>query len=32
MRLDIEKLKAIGWKPAYTSERSVRETARTLLD
>ncbi len=32
MRLDIEKLKDIGWKPAYTSERSVRETARTLLD
>lgn len=31
MRLGIEKLKAIGWKPAYTSERSVRETARTLL-
>ena len=31
MRLDIEKLKDIGWKPAYTSERSVRETARTLL-
>lgn len=32
MRLDIEKLKDIGWKPAYTSERSVRETARTLLE
>jgi len=32
MRLDIEKLKNIGWKPAYTSERSVRETARTLLE
>jgi len=31
MRLDIEKLKAIGWKPAYTSERSVRETVRALL-
>jgi UDP-glucose 4-epimerase len=31
MRLDIEKLKAIGWKPTYTSERSVRETARALL-
>ena len=31
MRLDIEKLKAIGWEPAYTSERSVRETARALL-
>ncbi len=31
MRLDIEKLKAIGWKPVYTSERSVRETARALL-
>jgi UDP-glucose 4-epimerase len=31
MRLDIKKLKAMGWKPAYTSERSVRETARELL-
>jgi UDP-glucose 4-epimerase len=31
MRLDIEKLNAIGWKPEYTSERSVRETARALL-
>lgn len=31
MRLGIEKLKAIGWKPTYTSERSVRETARALL-
>jgi UDP-glucose 4-epimerase len=31
MRLGIEKLKALGWKPAYTSERSVRETARALL-
>lgn len=31
MRLDIKKLKTMGWKPAYTSERSVRETARELL-
>jgi UDP-glucose 4-epimerase len=31
MRLDIEKIKAIGWKPVYTSERSVKETARALL-
>ncbi|KKG09426.1 NAD-dependent epimerase/dehydratase family protein [Methanosarcina sp. 2.H.A.1B.4] len=31
MRLGIEKLKAMGWRPAYTSERSVRETARELL-
>jgi UDP-glucose 4-epimerase len=31
MRLDIEKLKAIGWKPVYTSERSVRETAKALI-
>lgn len=31
MRLDIEKIKAIGWKPAYTSDKSVRETARALL-
>ncbi len=32
MRLGIEKLKAIGWKPEYTSERSVRETARAVID
>jgi UDP-glucose 4-epimerase len=32
MRLDIEKLKAMGWKPVYTSERSVKETARALLN
>ncbi len=31
MRLGIEKLKAMGWRPAYTSEKSVRDTARTLL-
>ncbi|MCQ1535108.1 SDR family NAD(P)-dependent oxidoreductase [Methanosarcina sp. KYL-1] len=32
MRLGIEKLKALGWEPEYSSERSVRETARALLD
>lgn len=31
MRLGIEKMKTLGWKPVYTSERSVRETARVLL-
>ncbi|MDI9395747.1 MAG: NAD-dependent epimerase/dehydratase family protein [Euryarchaeota archaeon] len=31
MRLDIEKLKSIGWKPAYTSEKSIRDTTRVLL-
>lgn len=31
MRLEIEKLKALGWKPVYSSERSVRETTKTLL-
>ena len=31
MRLGIEKLKAMGWRPVYTSESSVRETARALL-
>jgi UDP-glucose 4-epimerase len=31
MRLGIEKTKRLGWKPIYTSERSVRETARILL-
>jgi len=32
MRLGIEKMKNLGWKPVYTSERSIRETARALLD
>jgi len=32
MRLGIEKMKSLGWKPVYTSERSIRETARALLD
>jgi UDP-glucose 4-epimerase len=32
MRLGIEKMKNLGWKPVYTSERSVRETARALLE
>ncbi|HWR25343.1 MAG TPA: NAD-dependent epimerase/dehydratase family protein [Methanosarcina sp.] len=31
MRLGIEKLKSFGWEPGYTSERSIRETARALL-
>lgn len=31
MRLDIEKLKVIGWKPVCTSERSVRETVKALI-
>ncbi len=31
MRLGIEKLKDIGWKPAYTSEKSIRDTAKVLL-
>lgn len=31
MRLGIEKMKSLGWKSVYTSERSVRETARALL-
>jgi UDP-glucose 4-epimerase len=31
MRLGIEKLKEIGWKPIYSSEKSVRETARALI-
>ncbi|RXA18051.1 SDR family NAD(P)-dependent oxidoreductase [Methanosarcina sp. MSH10X1] len=32
MRLGIEKMKSLGWEPGYTSERSVRETARALLE
>jgi UDP-glucose 4-epimerase len=31
MRLGIEKMKSFGWKPVYTSEKSVRETARAIL-
>jgi len=31
MRLGIEKMKSLGWRPVYTSERSIRETARALL-
>lgn len=31
MRLGIEKLKSLGWNPGYTSERSVRETARAII-
>lgn len=31
MRLGIEKLKALGWKPIYSSEKSVRETARAVI-
>ncbi|HET8685574.1 MAG TPA: UDP-glucose 4-epimerase, partial [Methanosarcina sp.] len=32
MRLGIEKMKSLGWKPVYTSKRSVKETARALLE
>ena len=32
MRLGVEKFKEIGGRPVYSSERSVRETARSLLD
>ncbi len=32
MLLSIEKLKSLGWKPRYTSERAVRKTVRDLLD
>ena len=31
MRLDVEKLKVLGWKPVYSSEISIRETARAIL-
>jgi len=31
MRLSIEKLKALGWKPRHGSEESVRLTARALI-
>ncbi len=31
MMLSIEKLKTLGWKPAYNSRNSVRDTARSLL-
>ncbi len=32
MRLGIDKLKILRWNTEYTSERSVRETTRNLLD
>ncbi len=32
MLLSIEKLKSLGWKPKYTSEKAVRQTVRDLLD
>lgn len=31
MRLKIEKLKEVGWRPQYNSAESVRKTARELL-
>lgn len=31
MRLSIERLKSLGWRPRYNSERSVREAVRSLL-
>ncbi|MEL4306304.1 NAD-dependent epimerase/dehydratase family protein [Methanococcoides sp. LMO-2] len=32
MLLGIEKLKSLGWAPEYSSIRSVRETAQSLID
>jgi len=32
MGLSIEKIKALGWRPKYNSEVSVRRCARALLD
>lgn len=31
MLLDIQKIKALGWKPKYTSKEAVRLTARELV-
>ncbi len=31
MRLDISKLKALGWKPKYNSKEAVRQTAKWLI-
>ena len=31
MRLSIDKLKSLGWKPRYGSEESIRRTAKWLL-
>ncbi len=31
MRLSIDKLKSLGWKPGYGSEEAIRMTARWLL-
>ncbi len=32
MMLSIERIKSLGWKPVYNSEKSVRDAARSLLN
>lgn len=32
MMLSIDKIRSIGWKPVYNSEKSVRDTTRSLLN
>jgi UDP-glucose 4-epimerase len=31
MRLSVEKLSALGWEPAQSSDDAVRQSARELL-
>lgn len=32
MMLSIDKLRSLGWKPVYNSEKSVRDAARSILN
>jgi UDP-glucose 4-epimerase len=32
MLLSIDKIRSLGWKPVYNSEKSVRDTTRSLLN
>jgi UDP-glucose 4-epimerase len=32
MRLSIEKLRALGWKPQESSDTAVRQATKALLD
>ncbi|TRZ88288.1 MAG: SDR family NAD(P)-dependent oxidoreductase [Methanosarcinales archaeon] len=32
MMLSIDKIRSLGWKPSYNSEKSVRDTIRSLLN
>ena len=32
MMLSIDRIRSLGWKPVYNSEKSVRDTTRSLLN